>query len=156
MSGERVAIGRVGRPHGLDGAFVVEDASSDRRWFQPGARLYAAGEEIEVLAARTGAGGRPVVLLGRPFERGTPLEVPRSSLPETADGEYYRFELVGLEVFEPDGRALGRVSAVVPGVANDVLELEGGALLPFVEACVREIDLERGRILVETGFADPL
>jgi ribosomal 30S subunit maturation factor RimM len=34
-----------------------------------------------------------------------------------------------------------------------VLELESGVALPLVEACVREIDLERGRVVVAPGFA---
>ncbi len=87
--------------------------------------------------------------------RGTPLEVPREALPLTAEGEYYTFELVGLEVLEEGGRSLGRVVGVVPGIANDALELDSGPLLPLVEACVREIDLGAGRILVAQGFFDP-
>lgn len=148
-------MGRVGRPHGLDGAFFVEDASDEPHWFEIGSRLLAAGGEVEVVGARRGSGGRVVVLLDRPLPRGTLLEVPRSALPETAEGEYYRFELVGLEVVEEGGRVLGRVAAVAPGVANDALELESGALLPLVEACVRDIDLRARRILVAPGFSDP-
>ena len=48
---------------------------------------------------------------------------------------------------------VGRVEAVQPGVANDVLELDSGAALPLVDACVLEVDLEQGRILVAQGFA---
>ena len=48
---------------------------------------------------------------------------------------------------------VGRVVQVVPGVANDVLELDSGLALPLVEACVREVDLARGRILIAPGFA---
>ena len=148
-------MGRVGRPHGLDGSFFVEAPSDDARWFEVGARLLAAGAEVEVVGARRGSGGRPVVLLDRRLPRGTPLEVPREALPPTADGEYYTFELVGLEVIEDGGRSLGRVLAVVPGVANDSLELDGGALLPLVEACIRVVDLGGQRILVASGFFDP-
>jgi ribosomal 30S subunit maturation factor RimM len=42
---------------------------------------------------------------------------------------------------------------VAPGVANDVLELDTGILLPMVEDCVREVDLEARRIRVARGFA---
>jgi ribosomal 30S subunit maturation factor RimM len=60
---------------------------------------------------------------------------------------------VGLSVEEEGGHVLGRVQDVVPGVANDVLELEGGIALPMVEECVRAVDLEEGRIVVARGFA---
>jgi 16S rRNA processing protein RimM len=87
--------------------------------------------------------------------RGTPLEVRREELPPTEADEFYVFQLVGLEVIEEGGRPLGRVVSVEPGVANDTLELDGGLLLPLVGACVRDIDLEAGRILVASGFSDP-
>jgi 16S rRNA processing protein RimM len=151
---ERVAVGRVGKPHGLDGSFVVEGASDDDRWFSVGARLLAGADRAEVVAARR-AGGRPVIRLDRPVPRGTVLEVERSDLPETEDDEYYAFQLVGLEVVEEGGRVLGAVAAVDPGVANDVLALDTGVALPMVEDCVRDVDLPGRRILVAPGFADP-
>ena len=39
-------------------------------------------------------------------------------------------------------------------MANDVLELDSGLALPMHEECVREVDLEAGRIVVAAGFAD--
>jgi 16S rRNA processing protein RimM len=153
---ERVAVGKVGRPHGLDGAFFVEEPSDDDRWFTPGAKLWAGEAQLEVVAARRGSGGRPVIRLEREVPRGTLLEVPVAELPPTAEGEYYVFQLVGLEVVEEGGRRLGRVVAVEPGIANDAIALDGGLLLPLVEACVRHIDLEAGRILVAPGFSDPV
>jgi ribosomal 30S subunit maturation factor RimM len=50
---------------------------------------------------------------------------------------------------------LGRVREVSPYPANDVLELDTGILLPLVEACVRAVELDEGRIVVAAGFADP-
>ena len=79
-------------------------------------------------------------------------ELDRDALPPTDAGEYYVFQLVGLEVERADGAPLGRVTTVEPGVANDVLELDSGVLLPLVEACVRQVDLEGRRIVVEPGF----
>jgi 16S rRNA processing protein RimM len=152
---DRVSVGRVGRPHGLDGAFFVEDASEDERWFEVGSRLLAGDVEVEVVVARRGAGGRRVIKLAPPVARGTPLEVARDALPATGEDEYYVFELVGLQVVEEGGRPLGRVLRVEPGIANDALELDGGLLLPLVGECVRDIDLEAGRILVAPGFSNP-
>jgi 16S rRNA processing protein RimM len=149
-----VNVGRVGRPHGLDGSFFVEQASDDPERFAVGATLYVqGGEPTGVVSSKRGSGGRPVIRLDRAVERGTELSVPRESLPPTAEDEYYAFQLVGLEVEEAGGRSLGRVAQVAPGVANDVLALDSGLALPLVDACVREVDLERGRIVVAAGFA---
>ena len=148
----RVRIGRVGRPHGIDGAFFVEQPSDDKRWWKTGASFLAAGRPVQVVAHRTSS-GRPVIKLDEPVERGAFLEVERDSLPPTEEDEYYAFELVGLAVVEETGRELGTVKAVTPGVANDVLELDTAVLLPMVEDCVRAIDLAAGRIVVAEGFA---
>ena len=94
-----------------------------------------------------------MIRLDRPVPRGTTLEVPRGALPSAGPGEYYVFELVGLEVEEEGGRKLGVVTDVVPGPANDALELDTAILLPLVEACVRQVDLDGRRILVAPGFA---
>ena len=106
---------------------------------------------VEVAAARRSS-GRPVVRLDRPVPRGATIEVEREALPPTEEDEYYAFQLVGLPVVEETGRELGGVKAVMPGIANDVLELDSGVLLPMIEDCVQRIDLERGRITVAPGF----
>ena len=148
---DRVVVGRVGKPHGLAGAFVVEDASEDPKRFAVGALLYAGGDPVEVVESKP-SGGRRVIRLNRETPRGAVLEVDRNLLPATKPDEYYVFQLVGLEVERADGRFLGRVANVEPGVANDVLELDSGLLLPLVEACVRQVDLDAQRIIVEPGF----
>src|SRR5882762_2288390 len=149
----RVRIGKVGRPHGIDGAFFVEEPSTDERWWKTGATFLAGGQRVEVVAHRRSS-GRPVVKVEPSVERGTWLEVERDALPPTEADEYYAFQLVGLPVEEETGRALGTVKTVIPGVANDVLELDTAILLPMVEDCVRGIDLDAGRIVVAAGFAD--
>jgi 16S rRNA processing protein RimM len=152
---ETVTIGRVGRPHGLDGSFFVEDATEAQERLAAGARLLVEGVEARVVASKR-SGGRPVIRLDRRVPRGATLDVRRSDLPPPAEDAYYVFQLVGLAVEEEGGRPLGRVADVVPAPANDVLELDTGLALPLVEDCVREVDVERGRIVVAAGFADPV
>jgi 16S rRNA processing protein RimM len=145
-------VGVVGKPHGLDGSFVVDGASEDPERFEAGATVLVDGEPAQVVG-RKQAGGRLVIRLDRPVARGRELQVPRSELPPPEPDSYYVFQLVGLSVEEEGGRALGTVENVTPGVANDVLELDSGLALPLVGACVQEVDLERRRILVAAGFA---
>jgi len=149
---ERVTVGRVGKSHGLDGSFVVEDASESPERFEVGAELLVEGEPAKVTARRQ-ARGRPVIRLDRRVPRGAALEIPRTALGPTGSDEYYVFELVGLEVVERGGEMLGRVTEVSPGVANDILELDSGLLLPMVEDCVLEVDLDRRAIVVAPGFS---
>jgi 16S rRNA processing protein RimM len=149
-----ISVGRVGRPHGRDGAFVVEEASEAPERLAEGAELLVAGGPARVVESKR-AGGQTVIRLDREAPRGARLEVPRASLPEPEPGSYYAFQLRGLEVVEEGGAVLGRVREVLPYPANDVLELDSGLDLPLVEACIREIDLDAGRILVTRGFWAP-
>ena len=147
-----VRVGRVGKPHGLDGSFFVEEASKDEQRFAEGAILHIDGNAVKVIASKRSR-GRPVIRLDREVPRGADLMVPRSELPPPGENEFYAFELVGLAVEDEDGTKLGRVAEVRPGVANDVLELDSGDALPLVDACVLDVDLEAGRIRVARGFA---
>jgi 16S rRNA processing protein RimM len=155
VDSEFVPVGRVGRPHGLDGSFFVEGPSERAEAFANGAVLYVDGEPVKIVASKRGAQNRPVIRLERRVPRGETLSVPRASLPKLDEDEYYTFQLVGLAVEEEGGRLLGRVADVVDYPANDVLELDSGLSLPLVEACVRKVDLDGGRIVVTAGFAEP-
>lgn len=136
----------------MDGAFVVEGASSDESRFAVGAELLADGEPATVVVSRRVGGGRRAIKLDRPIPRGAELHVRRDALPELEEGSYYVADLVGLEVVDENGVRVGRVRDVVPGPANDVLELDTGLLLPLVEACVREVDLAGRRVTLNPGF----
>ena len=74
----------------------------------------------------------------RPRRRaGAALELPALATAGGGRGQLLRFELVGLTVEEEGGRDLGGCRRSMPGVANDVLELDSGLALPLVEDCVR-------------------
>ena len=149
-----VKVGRVGKPHGLDGSFFVEHASEEEKRFAKGATLHVDGEPAEIVASKRSR-GRPVIRLDHEAPRGAELAVRREELPPVGEDEYYEFQLVGLAVEEEGGRGLGNVAAVIPGPANDVLELDSGLLLPLVGACIQQVDLDAGRIHIAQGFAGP-
>jgi 16S rRNA processing protein RimM len=147
-------VGRVGRPHGLAGAFVVEEASEAPERLARGAVVHVEGSPATVVESKR-SGGRVVVRLDRRAPRGAVLEVPRASLPAPERDSFYVVDLIGLAVEEDGGRALGSVAEVEPGVANDVLLLDSGLRLPLVEDCVRTVDLDEARIVVALGFVEP-
>lgn len=149
-----VPVGRVGRPHGLDGAFVVEGGSEDEGRYSVGATLHVAGEPATVVLSRRVGGRRRAIRLDRPVERGQELAIPREALPPPDEGEYYAFQLIGLPVEQEGGRRLGTVRDVLPGSANDNLELDDGTLVPMIEDAIAGIDLENGRILLNPGFME--
>jgi 16S rRNA processing protein RimM len=151
---ELVVVGRVGRPHGIDGSFFVEGGSDSADRFARGATLIVDGVPVEITGSKRGSGGRFVIKLDRRVARGATLAVRRVDLPDPEPDAYYVFALVGLAVEEEGGRPLGIVADVSPGPANDALVLDSGLLLPMVESCVLDVDLDARRVLVARGFAD--
>ncbi len=82
---------------------------------------------------------------------GSPIRVPRECFGKAGKGEYYWFDLLGLEVVNEDGESLGRVDQLLETGANDVLVVRGARkrLVPFVKGSViKQVDLEAGVIRV--------
>ncbi len=84
--------------------------------------------------------------------KGHDLWIAREDAQELEDGEYYIGDLIGMEVWLEDGTRLGTVRDVLETGANDVYEVETTKgeeiLLPAIEDCIRQIDLENNRMTV--------
>ena len=86
--------------------------------------------------------------------KGLRICVRRESLPDPGEGRYYLADLVGLEVVNGQGEALGVVRRLFTNGAQDVMELDGHGktrLLPWVPTVVKAVDLAERRIVVEWG-----
>ena len=147
-----VQVGRVGRPHGTDGAFVVEQASQDEARWAIGAAVIVDGVSARITLMRRVGGGRRAIKLDRAVPRGAELCVRFADLPTPEPDSYYAFQLVGLAVLDDEGTPVGAVAEVLPGSANDNLQLDDGRLVPLIEDAIREIDLEAGRVVIARGF----
>lgn len=81
------------------------------------------------------------------------LFVREADLPRLEDGEYYEYQLIGLEVITTQGMSLGKVTSVLHTGANDILIVEGERelMIPMVEGFVIDIDVSRGEVRVDTG-----
>jgi 16S rRNA processing protein RimM len=77
------------------------------------------------------------------------LYVPRSALPEAGAKEWYEADLIGLSAVGRDGRDWGKVVAFHDFGAGSVMEVSGGAMLPFTDEAVPEIDVEGGKIVID-------
>jgi 16S rRNA processing protein RimM len=85
--------------------------------------------------------------------KGSTVHVRREQMPAPAAGHYYLADLVGLEVVNERGEALGVVKRWLFNGAQDVMEVEGekARLIPWTRAVVREVDLQRRQIHIEWG-----
>ncbi len=84
--------------------------------------------------------------------RGMLVQVPITEVPAPPPGAYYFHQIIGLRVEGTDGAALGTVTAILTTASNDVYVVhgeKGELLVPAVEGFVREVDIERGRMIVD-------
>lgn len=160
---ELVSIGQVTAPHGVRGEVRVLPLTDFPQRFREVKRLFvkrpdAAAEERRVERARLHKQFVIVKLEG--IDTRDQAETLRRALLQVApeevyplpEGYYYVFQIVGLRVFDEDGRELGVVDDVLFTGANDVYVVKTTdgreMLLPAVDEVVRRIDVAGGRMEV--------
>ena len=135
---------KVGRPHGLDGSFHVDEP------LEEGALVTIDGHDYTV-AERKGSDDKPIVRLNGIDDRDA-LEALRGKdmrlgTPEPlADDEWLIEDLVGCRI-----EGVGEVTGVLEGMSCDVLEV-GDELIPLVTDAVTRVDVENRVIEVDRGF----
>ena len=178
MESIEVVVGRIGKPHGIRGEVNVDVRTDepDRR-FADGARLRAEPPRGSTSPLRT------LTVTSTRWHSGRLLatfeEIPDRNAAEAARGlllhvtlgpadrpedpdEYYDHQLAGLAAYDEDGTALGEVTGLVHGGAQDLLIVRTAdgreALVPFVHALVPEVDVEGGRVVIadRPGLVTPL
>ena len=83
--------------------------------------------------------------------RGADVAIDREALGDAEDGSFFQVDLVGLEVVDAGGRALGRVEGFFETGETSVMVVKGGRerLIPFVPDYVTAVDREARRITVD-------
>jgi 16S rRNA processing protein RimM len=127
-------VGRVLRAHGLRGEVTVDVLSSepDRRLAAGTELLAGDGRALRVVAARPHQGRWLVTFEGVHDRsaadglRGTELRAEAIDDPDAL----WVHELVGATVVDTAGVPCGTVTGVLANPADDILELDGGGLVP--------------------------
>jgi 16S rRNA processing protein RimM len=159
MPDARILLGVIGRPHGVRGLVHVVSYTADPADLTSYGKLADdAGRQWSLVWRGTGVAelrdAQGVALTDRNAAEklvNTRLYIDRDRLPKPATDEFYLSDLVGLTATAPEGAELGRVTVVHDYGAGASLEIVGeGAplLVPFTRACVPEVDLARGRVVI--------
>ena len=136
-------VGRFGRPHGLKGEIYVSLSTDRDERLSEGSRLWA-GRWLDVRWSKRTADRWVVSLAGHQDRTSVESLVNRTIWAEPIDDPQavWVHQVIGAVVREIDGRDRGRCVAVVANPADDLLELDSGALVParFVTRVVGEGD----------------
>ncbi len=169
---EHLLVGTLGKPHGVHGELFVVVHSDDPERFTPGDTVYLADDLRPLTVSRFRPHvykhkSRTLVTFEEVDDRegaeaitGADLVVPVQEARELEEGEFWDHELEGCTVRTVDGDDVGTVAEVLHAPANDVLVVdrpEGEALVPLVQAIVREVDVAAGAIVIDPipGLLDP-
>lgn len=161
---QMINVGEITGAHGIRGQVKVASLTDfPEVRFAPGSKLYSdkLGREVTVEAAGQHKGLYLLSLSGvadRDVAQSllhSYLQVGMDDLPELPQGEYYHFQLIGLNVYEGE-RCLGEITEVMQTGANDVYVITAPAgvkpaeiLLPALKECVLGVDLAAGKMNVK-------
>lgn len=97
--------------------------------------------------------------------KGAVVRVSRADFPELSDDEYYWTDLIGMDVVNLQGEALGKVTDMMHNGAQSILRITPVAdataaedakaserLVPFVDQFVRTVDLQARLITLDWGL----
>ena len=163
---DRLVIGQVLRPHGLRGELRVQILSGTPERFKflgkvgltRDADASAPVSYYEVERSRLHQGFAILQLAGIEEReqadalRGQMIVVALDEAVPLEEGEYYYFQLIGLEMVTDTGRSVGVVTEILETGANEVYVVEhpqhGEILIPAIESVIQEIDLDAGKIVI--------
>lgn len=148
----------MGKPHGLSGEVYVVPISDDPHRFDEGSVLIREDDTTLTIEACRPHNNRLLVKFegvedreGAEDIRG-PLFVTPEARRELESDEFWMDDLVGCKVQLVGGDEVGTVTQVVPGAAQDLLEVEteaGPRLIPIVKEIVLSVDIEQMLVTVD-------
>ena len=157
MSSDRVLLGVVAAPHGVRGLVRIKSFTDDpMKVAAYGPLSDEAGKKVYRVEALSAARGAVLARIEGVADRtaaealrGLRLYVERNALPDAGEREWYEADLIGLAAVGRDGRDWGKVVAFHDFGAGSMMEVSGGAMLPFTDEAVPEIDVEGGKVVID-------
>lgn len=155
-------IGLIVRPHGIKGAVKLDPATDDTARFKglTSAFLELHGQYVPVRLSVVSAQPASVIVHIEGYDtpeaaqklRNTFLCVDRANAVELPEKTWFVTDLIGLEVRDTEGKSYGRITDVYETGANDVYEIEKGALMiPALKRLILSADPETGLMLVDAA-----
>lgn len=155
----RIIIGRIGAPHGVRGEVRIVPLTDFPNRFEGLTRAYLDDNGV-VEFERVRYHQQFVIAKLKNFDsreavdqiKNKLLRVDRSEVPPLADGEYYSFDIIGLQVSTEEGESLGQIVNIIKTGSNDVYVARAAdgkeTLIPALKKVVTAIDLQAGTMMV--------
>ena len=146
---EKIAIGRILKPHGLRGDLKVELFKFEEDKFDRDISYYLEGEDKNFRIIRHRLSDKFFYIAFEDYEdinkverfKGKYLYIEQEDLKKLADGEYYIKDLIGLKVVDEEGKDLGNIDDVLTDYPNEIYVVSNH-LIPAIKDYVLEINLQ--------------
>ncbi|MFC1958117.1 ribosome maturation factor RimM [Chloroflexota bacterium] len=158
MKLEFITIGKILSPWGTGGKLTVEVATDFPQRFDPSSIVYIAQKPVTIESTEWQR-GKAIIKLNtinslKDAEelRGELVEIEHGQLYSLPEGQYYHFQLVGLEVWTTQGELLGNITEILTASSNDnyiVNGAKGEILIPAIEDVIKSVDIHKGRLVIE-------
>jgi len=155
---EFITIGKILAPWGIKGKLKVAVATDFPQRFAPSSKVYINRQPMSIESTEW-LKGKPVIKLitidsieDAEKLRGQLIEIHQSQLQPLPEGQYYHFQLIGLEVWTSQGELLGNVTEILTTPSNDnyvISGAKGEILIPAIEDVIKSIDLNKGCLVIE-------
>ena len=155
---EFITIGQILAPWGVKGKLKVRVVTDFPQRFAPSSKIYINRQPMSIDSAEWHK-DKVIIKLNQIDTveaaqklRGQPVEIHHSQVYPLPEGQYYHFQLIGLEVWTTRGELLGNITEILTAESNDnyvVSGAKGEILIPAIEDVVKSIDLDSGRITIE-------
>ena len=157
-SDSHVVVGVILGAHGVQGELRVRSLSDVAHRFDPGQTLYLQDQQHLILSSSQVRSGALVLRLegintqaAARTLRGEELTSRATAAPPLPEGEYFHFQLIGLQVFTEEGESLGTIAEIIATGSNDVYVVKGSGgevLVPALEQVVLKVDLAANAMTV--------
>lgn len=155
---ERLIIGTVVGAFGVRGELKVQIETDFPERFETLERVFLCGQEYRAERSRLHQGMALLKLCGvddanrAEALRDCTVEVALADAVSLDENRYFLYQIEGLQVETVEGEALGTISEILQTGANDVYVVarpDGTEiLLPAIKQVIKQIDLERGKLIV--------
>jgi 16S rRNA processing protein RimM len=154
----RICLGRITSAHGIKGELKARAALDDLETLEAVGEIEIGTGLYKIFSARFQKNNLILKLSGIESRDqaqqlvGKELWLDARRLPRLPAGEYYWFEILGLEVFREDtGGYVGTIKAILPTPAHDiyVIQEEGAEFhIPAIAEVILAIDPDQGRVVI--------
>ena len=154
----KIIIGKLGAARGLNGELKIISLTDFEGRFENLQEVEIDDKILQVDYVKYV--GNNIVIRFKDYQTreaaqkltGKMMRVDKTNAAPLSEGEFYTFDIIGLNVFDLNGKKLGTIANVLKTGSNDVFvmksENDREILIPALKRVVKKIDIENKMMII--------